>query len=345
MILSGNTQNNGFYHAGNLDNIYNRYGNPFDTILWDNVSAKGIRMDVRTKWSRGAYTNEKPHISMAFVVHGSSSRYSPHFTEVSAGIDHIEDLTDTKFYIDPATTANGGSWDGTTLQDLSSNNFDYTPSTDNAGSAPTISTNNGGTMEWGNGAGSLRRTVNWTSFNNDVDGQSRTRAFTIGCWVKFSGSASGQGVMYYGTTDPGNNRRHFFRTAFSGDDPRGVRCGDSYSGNDIWVDVPAENTSDSNAFITSFSGYADKFFLFVSSVDNAGIRRISWNGGHWIPYFANEVNYALNSMSSGAVGFGGDPHNDNYATHTYGPMFFHEGILPRENLLKEWNRHKTRFGW
>jgi len=341
VVLSGNQHREGTYHNGSSGYMHNYYGDLHDTIVWDEVTCRGLRMDVRTKWGNGAYSGEKPHVALIQLMRGTTSN-DIYRTRVYSKIDDIEDLTDTKFYIDPATTANGGSWDGSVLQDLSSNNFDFTPASDQSNNVPTFSTTAGGTMEWGNGVGSLRKSINWSTTDGD-DADSKHNAFTIGCWVKFSGGSSNEGVMFYGTTDPANNRRHFFRTNFNGSGTYGVRCGDSLNGADVWVDV-VDIYGQTNSTQSSISNNSSKWHLFVSSCDNAGNRLVSWNGNRWISYWNNAKGYALNSGTY-SVGFGGDLHNDNYANHSYGPMFYYHDVLPYEYIKKEWERHKLRFGW
>ena len=344
VVLSGNYQRDGTYHSGSIAGTHQYYGRMHDTIVWDEVTCKGIRMDVRTKWSNGNYSGEKPHVSMIQILRGSDSG-NIYRTRVASKIGHIESLSGTKFYLDPATSASGGSWDGTTLQDLSSNNFDFTPGSDYHGAVPTHSTTAGGTIQWDNGAGSLRKAANWAT-NDDDDGNSKHKKFTIGCWVKLSGGGSNEGVMFYGEASPSTNRRHYFRSNFSGSGSRGIRCGDSISEGDVWVDVPSP-TGASNSTLNYLNSNTTKWHLFLSCCDDQGNRLVSWNGGRWMHYFNNGKNYAINSMSgTGYVGFGGDQHNDNSANHSYGPMFYvHDLVIPYENIQKEWNRHKTRFGW
>jgi hypothetical protein len=344
VVLSGNIQQSGTHHSGSGSWVGQYYGEMHDTIVWEEVTCRGLRVDIRTKWGNGTYTNEKPHLAEIKLLRGSNSG-DIYRTRLYGKIDNIEDLTDTKFYIDPATTANGGSWDGTTLQDLSANNFDFTPSTDYWNNGPSHQSTAGGTLYWPSGVeGSLRKTATWTQNQSD-DADSKHAKFTIGCWVKFSGGASNEGVMFYGATDTGNNRRHFFRSNFSGSGTYGVRCGDSYAQNDTWVDVPSPDGTQ-NSTQSYLSSNSSKWHLFISACDDSGNRMVSWNGNQYTTYFNNRAGYALGGGSSYLVGFGGDPHNDNAANHQYGPMFYvYDQILPYEHILKEWNRHKTRFGW
>ena len=344
VVLSGNVHQNGTFHNGTNAFAHQYNGEVYDTIVWDEVTCKGLRMDVRTKWSNGNYTNEKPHVAMVQLMRGTTSG-DIYKTRLYAKIGNIESLTNTKFYIDPATTASGGSWDGTILQDLSANNYDFTPSTDYWNNAPVQQSTAGGTLHWPNGGGSLRKAVNWSTTGSD-DADSKHAKFTFGCWVKFSGGSSNEGVMFYGEASPSTNRRHYFRTNFSGSGTYGVRCGDSYSETDVWVDVPSPDGT-TNSTQTYIAANSSKWHLFISSLDDSGNRLVSWNGNRYTSYFNNQKAYALNSMSgTGYVGFGGDQHNDNAATHQYGPMFYvYDQVLPYEHIVKEWNRHKTRFGW
>jgi hypothetical protein len=341
VVLSGNVLQDGTRVGSTSGYSYNYYGDQHDTIVWDEVTCRGLRIDVRTKWGNGYYSNEKPHMAMVKLLKGTNNN-NVYRTRVYTKIDNIEDLTDTQFYIDPATTANGGSWDGTTLQDLSANNFDFTPSVNYANYAPTISSTAGGTMEFSNGAGSLRKTATWST-SDSPDADSKHSAFTIGCWVKFSGNNSNQGVMFYGTAEPNSNRRHYFRTAFNSSAYH-LTCGDSMNETDYWMDVIAPDGA-SNSSQTYISNNSTKWHLFLSACDDQGNRLVSWNGGRWMTNWYNGKGYALNSGSNYPVGFGGDPHNDNYATHSFGPMFYYKNVLPYEYILKEWNRNKTRFGW
>ena len=344
VVLSGNVQRDGTYHSGSGGFIGQYYGELHDTIVWEEVSCRGLRMDIRTKWGNGYYANEKPHLAVIQLLRGTNAG-DIYKTRAYGKIDNIEDLSYTKFYIDPATTANGGSWDGTTLQDLSANNFDFTPSSDYWSDYPRYSSTAGGTMDFSGHAGSMRKSVNWSTTGSD-DADSKHAKFTMGCWVRFSGGGSNEGVMFYGEASPATNRRHYFRSNFNSAGTYGIRCGDSYSETDVWVDVPAPDGTQ-NSTQTYLSNNSSKWHLFITAVDDNGNRMVSWNGNRYTTYFNNQKGYALNSMSgTGYVGFGGDQHNDNAASHSYGPMFYcYDQILPYEHILKEWNRNKTRFGW
>jgi hypothetical protein len=330
VVLSGNVQNLGSFSSGSYGYIYNRTGEMGDLIFWEPVTAKGYRMDVRTRWGNGYYSGEKPHIAMWSLFDNGK-------TIAANGLPLLEADSNTLLYIDPAV-GRSYSGSGTALNDLSANNFDFDFSSNVPTGSVTHTTNDGGALVFS--VSSLRK----SGLRPSV-----TTGFTLGAWVKFgSQGIGGAGLLSYGTTDPAARKRFFTRTAFS--NPSNyyqIDIGADIEGSDRWVHVPGENSQNTQAYFTGISGYATKYHFVVLRVHDNGYVDSSINGKQFVPVYYNGNDAAIGSLSSGESVFylGGDGHNDNSSSNSYGPFFFYNGQLSFGQVTKEYNRYKTRFGW
>lgn len=331
VVLSGNFQDVGSYSGGSSGFVYNRTGEMGDLIFWEPVTAKGYRMDVRTKWANGYYASEKPHISMWSLFDNGN-------TLATKALPLLEADSNTLLYIDPAV-GRSYSGSGTALNDLSANNFDFDFSSNVPTGSVSHTTNNGGALVFS--AATLRK----SGLRPSV-----TTGFTLGAWVKFGSyrSSSGAGLLSYGAPNPGARKRFFTRTAFANtSNYYQIDLGVDLATSDIWVFVPGENSQNTQAYFTGISGYATKYHFLVIRVHDNGYTDYSVNGKQFVPIYYNNNNEAIGSLSSGEATFylGSDGHNDNYSSNSYGPFFFYNGQLSFGQVTKEWDRYKTRFGW
>jgi hypothetical protein len=191
VVLSGNVQDGGSHQSGNGGFIYNRTGEMGDLIFWEPVTAKGYRMDVRTRWGNGTYTGEKPHIALWSLFDNGK-------TTATKGLPLLEADSNTLLYIDPAV-GRSYSGSGTALNDLSANNFDFDLSSNVSTGSVTHTTNDGGALVFSVASLSksgLRPTV--------------TTGYTLGAWVKFgSYRSNGAGLLSYGYGNQSARKRFF----------------------------------------------------------------------------------------------------------------------------------------
>jgi large repetitive protein len=322
VVLTGNLQQNGGYHAGSSGYVYGgTRSNLADRVYWDPVTAKGIRIEVRTRWGNGFYTNEKPHIAEV-DLHGGN-----HTVTIST---QLEDDANTKCYIDMAS---GRSYNGTaTLTDLSGENYNYNTSTGVPSGSVAYASSNGGVLNMS--AASLR--------NASGVRASATTAFSIGCWVKFTGSSSNNGMIFVGSSSDVKSR-FFIREKF-GDTTYDATVGHCSGSDDYWYYTPYNTYAKSGSYIQSLSNYTTKYHFFVWRLDSNGKCDTSINGGKFQPAFWNANGQALQSGTTMAFGVGGDYYNDNYSSCSYGGWWFYDGMVPYGKVVKEWDRYKTRFG-
>ena len=323
VVLSGNVQAAGGYHAGSSGYAYGgTRSNLADRIYWAPVTAKGMRIEVRTRWGNGYYTNEKPHLA-ELDWHGSNNT-----TTIAT---QLEADANTKCYIDMAS---GRSYNGTTtLSDLTSNGYNFNTSTGVPSGSVAYAATNGGVLNMS--ASSLRNTGNVRS--------GATTAFSIGCWVKFTGSNTNQGVIHVGNGTSEVRSRFYIREKF-GDTTYDATLGHCSGSGDYWYYTPYNSYAKSGSYIQSLTNYTTKYHFFVWRLDSNGKCDTSINGGTFQPAFWNANGQALLGGTTMAFGVGGDYYNDNYSSCSFGGWWFYDGMVPYGKVIKEWNRYKTRFG-
>jgi hypothetical protein len=323
VVLSGNVQAAGGHTGGSSGYIYGgTRSNLADRVYWEPVTAKGIRIEIRTRWGNGFYTNEKPHIA-EIDLHGAN-----HTSTITT---QLEDDANTKCYIDMAS---GRSYNGTaTLTDLSGENYNYNTSSGVPSGSVAYASSNGGVLNMT--SASLRNT-------NNVRTGAGT-AFSIGCWVKFTGSNTNQGVIHVGNGTSEVRSRFYIREKF-GDTTYDATVGHASGTNDYWYYTPYNTYAKAGLYIQSLSNYTTKYHFCVWRLDSNGKCDTSINGGIFQPAFWNANGEALLSGTTMAFGVGGDYYNDNYSSCSFGGWWFYDGMVPYGKVVKEWNRYNTRFG-
>ena len=322
VVLSGNVQAAGGHTAASSANAYGgTRSNLADRVYWEPVTAKGIRIEIRTRWGNGFYANEKPHIAEV-DLHGSNN------TDTIS--TQLEDDANTKCYIDMAS---GRSYNGTaTLTDLSGENYNFNTSTGVPSGSVAYASSNGGVLNMS--TSSLRNTGNVRS--------DATTAFSIGCWVKFSGTGN-KGIIHVGNGTSELRSRFYVREQF-GDTSYDPTIGHAQGTGDVWYYSPYNAYAKAGSYIQSLTNYTTKYHFLIWRLDSSGKCDTSINGGKFQPSFWNGNTFALLSGTTMAFGVGGDYYNDNYSTCSFGGWWFYDGMVPYGKVVKEWDRYKTRFG-
>tara|TARA_Y100000114_G_scaffold41283_1_gene36774 strand:+ start:1917 stop:3422 length:1506 start_codon:yes stop_codon:yes gene_type:complete len=236
--------------------------------------------------------------------------------------DALEQDSNTLAYFD---FASGKSYDGTsTLQDLTSRNKDLP-----FGSNVSHSTANGGVL-----VGSSNQNVRATGLTGSVS------SISMGVWVKLQGVTSGKGVIYYG--DTGTNNHFFIRDAINGE-AYNFDIGKDISGSDTWT-RSKYNGNDMNDYITSVSGYANKFWYYVVRIDSNGHVTTSLNKSTFETTISTGGG-TINGHSSGQFGIFGDPYDDNSSSHTIGVAYWYNGLISQAKADAIYDRYATRFGY
>ena len=311
-----------YYQAGSGNTgganglIYNANGGApqHDRIYFDGVSnIKGVRLDIRGKWHNGSYSNEKPHITTAFLF--ESNNYEHASTE-------LENDSATTCYIDPGLTS-----DSTNFTDQSGNGYSFATNNSNNRGTITYNSADGGHIQIS--GGSLR--------NGGFVGRGGSNSFSMGCWIKINGGASNAsgGAIWYGSTT--TSQHVFVRNSIS--TAGCMAIGSDISGNDTWVD---QYTKDQrlDAYVSTVG--VSNWFFFCLRYHSDGLVETSWDGR---PFdLQHHVNVGRGSSLTLPFGVGGDPYNDNDSSHYFGPFFFYAGIIPYGRVVREWERYKTRFG-
>lgn len=326
VVLSGNYVTSGGAQTGGT--IANSYalstGNISDKIFWDTVTCKGLRIDIRTRWSNGYYGNEKPHITEVNLY--QSNHYGYIGTE-------LEQDVNTRCYIDMAS---GRSYNNTTLlTDLSGKGYNFDTSSGVPSGSASYSATNGGVLN-----------LNTASIRNaNAVRSTATSGFSMGCWIKFdgNGSTAGRGVIWTGNISS-IQYRFFIRTAFGDGVAYHPMIGVCSGTTDIWTFTSWNNQQKISGYITTLSNYATKYHLLVYRYSSQGTVDISLNGEAFQTVYNNQNGFALATGSNMAFGVGGDPYNDNYSSHSYGGWWWYDGLVPISRVKKEWDRYKTRFG-
>lgn len=221
--------------------------------------------------------------------------------------------------------ASGKSYDGTsTLQDLTSRNKDLP-----FGSNVSHSTANGGVL-----VGSNNQNVRATGLTGSVS------SISMGIWVKLEGVTSGDGVIYYG--DTGTNNHFFIRDAI-GSVPYNFDIGKDINGSDTWTKSQYNGSNMSN-YITSVSGYANKFWYYVARIDSNGHVTTSLNKSTFETTVATSSG-SVGGHSNGQFGLFGDPYDDNASSHTIGVAYWYNGLISQTKADAIYDRYATRFGY
>ena len=324
--LSGNTIKEGYdswqgrsnaylYNRGNMSSSSNQQGNIFDVITWDPIpNVKGIRTDIRSKWDNGHYNGEKPHIAdiRHFTAPENGVRTTPG-TEMEA--DSL-----CMCYCDPANVS------GNSLPDSSGNNYSYSLNSGGTSGTWTYESGNGGVL--GSSNGSLRNGTNI--------GRSSRNAFSYGLWVRYN--ANDGGVIWYGSTTA---RKHCFVRNNIGVN-NGFNIGWDIDGGDYW-DSPHVEDNRADVYCSNNGNTVGSTYHFIALRGHpSGLCETSFDGK---PFeLQKHTNNGIGAGETLPFGIGGDPHNDNWSAHTYGPFWFYSGLVPYWRIRMEWDRHKTRFG-
>ena len=234
--------------------------------------------------------------------------------------DALEQDSNTLAYFD---FASGKSYDGTsTLQDLTSRNKDLPLGNASYNSA------NGGVI-----IGSSTQNVRATGLIGSIT------EISFGVWVKLSGNSS-KGVIYYG--DNSTNDHFYIRDGISANEPYNFNVGKDINGSDTWT-RSQYNGANMRNYITSVSGYANKFWYYVARINSSGVVTTSLNKST----FETTVNAGVNMSghSSGQVGLMGDPYDDNASSHTIGVAWWYNGVISQDKADSIYDRYATRFGY
>ena len=234
--------------------------------------------------------------------------------------DALEQDSNTLAYFD---FASGKSYDGTsTLQDLTSRNKDLPLGNASYNSA------NGGVI-----IGSSTQNVRATGLIGSIT------EISFGVWVKLSGNSS-KGVIYYG--DNSTNDHFYIRDGISANEPYNFNVGKDINGSDTWT-RSQYNGANMRNYITSVSGYANKFWYYVARINSSGVVTTSLNKST----FETTVNAGVNMSghSSGQFGLMGDPYDDNASSHTIGVAWWYNGVISQDKADSIYDRYATRFGY
>jgi len=233
--------------------------------------------------------------------------------------DTLEGNSNTLAFFD---FASGRSYDGSsTLQDLTSNNKDLPIG------GGSFSSNDGGTITT-SGVQNIRSTGLVGSISE----------ISMGVWVKLSGGTN-QGVLYYGDTSTND---HFFIRDGINSEAYNFDVGKDINGSDTWT-RSQYNGNDMNDYITSVSGYANKFWYYVVRVNSSGVVTTSLNKST----FETTVNsgVSMSGHSSGQFGIAGDPYDDNSSSHTYGVAWWYNGVISQALSDSVYDQYASRFGY
>ena len=316
-VVGGNYYNNGSGNTGSATGlIYNESGGApqHDRIYFDAVNnVKGVRLDIRSKWYNGFYTNEKPHITTVFLF--EPNNYAHASTE-------LESDSRTTCYIDPG---------------LTSDNVNFTDQSGNGYSFATNNGNNRGTVAYNSGDGGHIQITSGSLRNGANVNRGGSNSFSMGCWIKINGGASNAsgGAIWYGSIP--TDQHVFVRNSIS--TPGCMAIGSDIQSNDTWVN---QYTKDErlDAYISSVG--VSSWFFFCLRYHEDGLIETSWDGRPFDLQLHNDRGRA--SSLTLPFGVGGDPYNDNDSNHDFGPFFFYAGIIPYGRVVREWERYKTRFG-
>ena len=326
--LSGNLVKEGFdpWQSRNMSKIYNRgngaegqtdCGNIFDVITWEPIeNVKGIRMDIRSKWDNGHYSNEKPHVADWKIFQGNVNGNSSPDTSVE-----MEDDPRCMCYVETANVS------GTTVPDSSGEGYSFT--TNSGGSSGTWSTDasNGGILT---SSGATLRTSNNVNRNS-------SDSFSYGGWFRLENN--GGGLIWHGTT--GSNAHYFIRNNIGVQN--GFNIGWDIDGNDSWLAPHVEDVR-IDYYVSNYGHtVGTTWHFFVLRGHGSGLCETSIDGKPFEHQFVAGGATPSSSTSAG-FGIGGDPYNDNASSHAYGPFWFYGGLVPYWRVMQEWDRHKTRFG-
>ena len=325
--LSGNPIKEGFdfWQSRNFAYVYNRgnnaqtstdAGNIFDVITWAPISnVKGIRFDVRTKWYNGAYGNEKPHVTDIF-----------HFSAPTQGINakpdiDFEDDPQCLCYCDPKNIS------GNSLPDSSGQGYNFSLNSGGTSGTWTYNAGNGGHMTSSSG----------TFRNGNNVARSASDSFSYGGWFKIN--ANDGGLIWYGSTTA---RKHCFIRNNIGVQ-NGFNIGYDLDGSDAWQSPHVEDVRIDH-YVSNYGhtvGTTWHFFALRAHA-GSGLVETSIDGKPFELQY--RTNNPIASSETHPFGLGGDPHNDNSSSHTYGPFWFYDGLVPYWRIYQEWLRLKTRFG-
>lgn len=331
VVLTGNVQRSGYnqwdagadvfvYNGGSTDGLgsgISPYGNMADKIYWNAVSLKGLRIDIRSKWDNGSYAAEKPHIAEVKLFRSNHGTYT-------SGIE-LESDPNCNCYIDPARSYSGS---GTVLTDLSTAGYNFNWSSGGSSGTWGYSSSNGGTLT--SSSATLRNGNGISRSNNSM---------SFGLWVKYQAghtSGNGQGMIWCGNTEM---NQHFFIRPGISNYPYGWHIGKDINGTDDWV-VPHVDNQSAVQYTQSIG--TSSWFFAVFRLHSAGLVEWSIDGKQFQSLF--DSRNAITTAISSPFGIGCDPYNDNYSSHTYGPFFYYDGVIPYYYVKREWDRYKTRFG-
>ena len=325
--LSGNTIKEGHdtWNGSSNAYIYNRgnnatgstdCGNIFDVITWAAIpNVKGIRMDVRSKWDNGHYSNEKPHIAdiRHFKAPDNGVRTTP-------GTE-MEDDANCMCYCDPKNVS------GSSLPDSSGEGYNF--SLTGGGSS--------GTWTYNSGVGG-HLTSSGATLRNGVAaiGRNSKDSFSYGGWFKLEGN--GGGLIWHGST--GTSMHCFTRNNIGVNNGFNIGC--DIEGADKWIaphveDVRADEYVSSGGFSVGTTWH-----FYVCRRHATGLIETSFDAKPFELQFHTR-NTSLNSSTSAPFGIGCDPYNDNNSSHSYGPFWFYSGLVPLWRVKMEWDRLKSRF--
>lgn len=312
-----NGSNNAYiYNRGNNDQGQQDRGNIFDVITWDPIpNVKGIRMDVRSKWDNGHYSNEKPHVADI-----------RHFKAPVDGITttpgtEMESDSNCMCYCDPKNVS------GSTLPDSSGEGYNF--SLTGGGSS--------GTWTYNSGVGGHLTSSGATLRNGTAAiGRNSKDSFSYGCWVKMTNGSGG--VIWHG--DTATSMHCFVRNNIG--ISNGFNIGCDMEGADDWQSPHVEDVSID--YYCSNYGFTigTTWHFFCLRRHGTGLIETSMDGKPFELQFHTR-NTSLNSSTSAPFGIGGDPYNDNASGHSYGPFWFYTGLVPLWRVKMEWDRHRTRF--
>jgi hypothetical protein len=323
-IWSTSSGSLGTFDAGSAISIQLSASDDENTAITYTISSGSLPSGV-TLSSSGLISGTTPGITSnttySFTVNasdGANPSVSRSFSFVSTAL--LQSNPSTLAYFD---FASGRSYDGTSsLKDLSGRNKNLPIS-----SATFSSTTNQGIISTSN-----EQSIRSTGLIGSIS------EISMGVWVKLDGNTN-KGIIYYG--DISNNNHFFIRDGIMGS-AYNFDVGKDINGGDVWT--PSKyNGSNMRNYITSVSGYSNKYWFYVVRVNNSGLVECSLNGSN----FETVVNAGVNMSghASGQFGLAGDPYNDNASSHVYGGAWWYQGLVSQESVNNEWNKYKSRFGW
>ena len=318
--------------AGSLGNVFEGSSANFSTSATDpdsdtiaySVQSGSLPSGLGLNGSTGAITGTAANVgadtTSNFTLRATANSKTTDRAFSIVVKDALEQDANTLAYFD---FASGKSYDGTsTLQDLTSRNKDLPLGNASYNSA------NGGVI-----IGSSTQNVRATGLTSAIN------EISFGVWVKLEGVTSGRGVIYYGDTS--TNDHFFIRDAIAGE-AYNFDIGKDINGSDTWT-RSQYNGNDMNDYITSVSGYANKFWYYVARVNSSGQVTTSLNKST----FESTVNSGVNMSghSSGQFGIFGDPYDDNSSSHTIGVAWWYNGLISQAKSDAIYDRYATRFGY